>query len=200
LTATDATDEQLMLAFRDGSAAAFEQLVLRHRPRVFHFILRSVREAGRAEDLLQETWLRVIRTAGTYEPKARFTTWLYSLARNLCLDSSRRDRSRPTEPLGEAPMSQGLPDDAASPERQAHDAQVRPLLEQALADLPPEQCEVFILREYSGIQFKEIAKITGASEPTVKSRMRYALQTLRQRLTELGVEGAWSEPERSATG
>lgn len=200
---TETTDEQLMLAFQRGDAAAFEALVRRHRRPVFAFILRSTGNAARAEDLLQETWLKVLRGARDYQPKARFKTWLYTLARNLCVDQARKESHRRTEPLdapanGEAgrSLSDSLPDDGARPERGAHNLGVRPLLEQALASLPTEQREVFVLREFSGVTFKEISEVTGVPENTVKSRMRYALESLRRQLTALGVDGDLADQER----
>ena len=195
----DSSDEQLMLAFREGDAAAFEALVQRHRGPVFNFILRSTGNPARAEDLLQEAWLKVIRGSRQYEPKARFTTWLYTIARNLCVDSARRETFREVVPLeasrrdGAPPMAEWLSDGRPEPDRAAHSARLRPLLEQALMSLPQEQREVFVLREYSGVPFKEIASVVGMSENTVKSRMRYALEGLRRRLLELGVDGEWAE-------
>ncbi len=198
----DSSDEQLMLAFREGEAASFEALVQRHRGPVFNFILRSTGNPARAEDLLQETWLKVIRGSREYEPKARFTTWLYTIARNLCVDSARKEAFREVVPL-EAPRREGaavaewLADGRPAPDRAAHNAHLRPLLEQALMSLPKEQREVFVLREYSGVPFKEIAAVVGMSENTVKSRMRYALEGLRRRLLELGVDGDWADDGRT---
>ncbi|MFP2902854.1 RNA polymerase sigma factor [Corallococcus sp. 4LFB] len=208
--APETSDEQLMLAFQAGDARAFEALVRKHRAPVFNFILRFVGQRARAEDVLQETWLKVVRSAREYEPKARFTTWLYTIARNLCVDSTRKESYRQATSL-EAPaagadgdegrpLGEGLPDAGASPERGAHNARLRPLLERALSGLPEEQREVFVLREYSGIPFKEIAEVTGVSENTVKSRMRYALEGLRRRLGELGVDGDLSEDGRTVAG
>lgn len=207
--AVETSDEQLMLAFRAGDARAFEALVRRHRGPVFHFILRFTGQRARSEDLLQETWLKVVRSAREYEPRARFTTWLYTIARNLCVDSARKESHRQAESL-EAPapgadgdgraLGEALPDGGASPERGAHAARLRPLLERALAELPEEQREVFVLREYSGIAFKEIAEVTGVPENTVKSRMRYALEGLRRRLAALGVDGDLAEAERTVAG
>lgn len=194
-----------MLAFKAGDARAFESLVRRHRTPVFNFILRYTGHRARAEDVLQETWLKVVRSAREYEPKAKFTTWLYTIARNLCVDSARKESYRQAAsleaPVAEGdegrPLGEGLPDTAASPERGAHNARVRPLLERALSSLPEEQREVFILREYSGIPFKDIAEVTGVSENTVKSRMRYALEGLRRRLAELGVDGDLADEGRT---
>jgi RNA polymerase sigma-70 factor (ECF subfamily) len=206
IVTVDATDEELMLAFRAGDARAFELLVQRHRAPVFNFILRFAGQRARAEDILQETWLKVVRGAVSYEAKAKFTTWLYTVARNLCVDSSRKESYRQTDSLdaqdqvdGQAPIERAA-DGHVNPERDAHHARVRPLLEKALAALPAEQREVFVLREYSGIPFKDIAHVTGVPENTVKSRMRYALEGLRRSLLQLGVDGVWTEPERTAAG
>lgn len=201
-----------MLAFKSGDARAFSTLVSRHRQPVFNFILRYVGHRQRAEDLLQETWLKVVRSSSEWEPKARFTTWVYTIARNLCVDSARKEAFRATDSL-DAPTSgeQGaegpsrgelVADEAqATPDRGAHNARLRPLLERAISSLPAEQREVFLLREYHGIGFKEIAEVTGVNENTVKSRMRYALEGLRKKLGDLGVDGeAMVDASRTVTG
>src|SRR2546425_3370585 len=86
----EAPDEQLMLAYRDGNAGAFETLYLRHRERVFRFVLRSVKSRATAEELFQEIWMRVIEARERYTPQARFTTWLYTVAHNRMVDHWRR--------------------------------------------------------------------------------------------------------------
>ena len=187
-----------MLAFKSGDARALTALVGRHRRAVYNFILRYVGQRQRAEDLLQETWLKVVRGSGDYQPKARFTTWVYTIARNLCVDSARKESYRQTDSL-DAPagadcdgreLSERLPDEATvAPDRAADNIRLRPLLTQALMALPLEQREVFLLREYHGVGFKEIAEVTGVNENTVKSRMRYALEGLRRQLAQLGVDG-----------
>lgn len=202
-------DEQLMLAFKGGELRAFEVLVRRHRSAVFQFILRHTGQRQRAEDLLQETWLRVIRGAAEYEPKARFTTWVFTLARNLCVDSARKESYRIADSLdgpatadrADGPtLGEALADtESIDPERGASAARARPMIEHALGALPAEQREVFLLREFSGVPFKEIAAITGVSENTVKSRMRYALEALRRKLSELGVTQP-IEKERTVVG
>jgi RNA polymerase sigma-70 factor (ECF subfamily) len=188
-----------MLAFKSGDARAFATLVQRHRGPVYNFILRYVGHRQRAEDVLQETWLKVVRSSSEWQPKARFTTWVYTIARNLCVDSARKESFRKTDSL-DAPASNDESDGRTkgelvadpkgqTPDRAAHNTRLRPLIEQALLSLPSEQREVFLLREYQGIGFKEIAEVTGVNENTVKSRMRYALEGLRKRLGELGVDG-----------
>lgn len=194
-----------MLAFKSGDARAFATLVQRHRGPVYNFILRYVGHRQRAEDVLQETWLKVVRNSSEWQPKARFTTWVYTIARNLCVDSARKESFRKTDSL-DAPASADEGDgrskgelvadeQGAAPDRAAFNVRLRPMLEKALEGLPAEQKEVFLLREYQGIGFKEIAEVTGVNENTVKSRMRYALETLRKRLAELGVDGETMEAE-----
>ncbi|MGZ6140857.1 MAG: RNA polymerase sigma factor [Myxococcaceae bacterium] len=177
-------DEDLMRRFQRGDARAFPELVRRHRGAVFAFVLRWTQDRARAEDILQETWLKVVRASVDWSPRARFTTWLYTIARNACVDGARRERARAAEPL----EAERLPAEGGDPERAAASAELRPVLESAIAGLPDAQREVFLLREMAGIPFHEIARITGAPEPTVKSRMRYALEALRSRLTEAGVD------------
>lgn len=190
-------DERLMLRFQGGDVRAFEELVRRHRTPVFSFLLRLVGDRGRAEDLCQETFLRVVRSAEGWERRATFRTWLYAVARNQAADDARRQAFRRTEPLEDPPAaaeSAELP-----PDRQAEGALLRPKLEAALASLPAEQREVFLLREHAGLRFHEIAAVTGVPENTVKSRMRYALEALRAKLEALGVRPDHDLPARSAT-
>jgi RNA polymerase sigma-70 factor (ECF subfamily) len=182
----ESSDEELMRRFQAGEGGAFPILVQRHRARVFAFVLRLTQNRTQAEDVLQETWLRVVRGAAAYQPTAKFTTWVYTIARNACVDGARREQLRSGEPLPEEPLDTGTPWN--NPERGAGSAELRPLLEAAIAALPKEQREVFLLREFAGIPFAEIARMTGAAEPTVKSRMRYALFALRAHLLRAGVE------------
>jgi RNA polymerase sigma-70 factor (ECF subfamily) len=195
----DETDERLMLRFQGGDARAFEVLVRRHRTPVFSFLLRLTGDRGRAEDLCQEAFLRVARAASDWEPRARFQTWLYAIARNQAVDEARRQAFRRAEPLDAGPAAAAASDDPP-PDRVAEGALLRPKLEAALAALPAEQREVFLLREHAGLRFHEIAEATGVPENTVKSRMRYALEALRERLAALGVgPGGDAAEERSAT-
>lgn len=204
---TDESDERLMLRYQAGEEKAFEALLERHRGPVHQFLVRFVGDRARAEDLLQETWLKVVSAAARWERKARFTTWLYAIARNVALDETRRAVHRradpldgPADPAGGRSHLETVADGGAMPDRAAESALLRPRLEAALRALPDEQREVFVLREYAGMPFAEIAQVTGTPENTVKSRMRYALEGLRRRLEELGVgpELADDEAPRSA--
>lgn len=189
-----------MLRFQAGDARAFEVLVSRHRTPVFSFLLRLTADRGRAEDLCQEVLLKVVKASERWEERARFRTWLYAIARNLAVDEARRAVLRRADPLEEAAAGAGA-DPGPGPEAAAAAALIRPKLEAALAALPAEQREVFLLREHAGLRFAEIAELMHTPENTVKSRMRYALEALRLRLAALGVgpEDAAAVPARSAT-
>jgi RNA polymerase sigma-70 factor (ECF subfamily) len=191
----DDPDEVLMLRFKDGDSHAFELLLHRHRKPIYGFILRFVGGGNvtLAEDLTQETFLRVIKRADTYERQAKFTTWLYTLARNLCIDSARRQKHRRTESL-DAPLGdngeQGrtlldrTEDCGPAVDRRVMGRELQGRLQQAIASLPDDQREVFLMREVADLQFKEIATVIGIPENTVKSRMRYALEKLRGALED----------------
>jgi len=192
----DQTDEQLMQAFREGNARAFELLLARHERKVWNFLRRSV-DPTTAEDLLQEVFLRVIKAQAAsvdWKGEAKFTTWVYAIARNLCIDHARRAVHRdarsldgPTRAEDEAgeTLHERLAHGARDAEGLASDGQVRARVEEAVAALPPDQREVFLLREVMDMPFAEIAAVVGAPEPTVKSRMRYALERLREALEDL---------------
>jgi RNA polymerase sigma-70 factor (ECF subfamily) len=182
----DESDEKLMRRFQGGDARAFEVLVRRHRTPLFSFLVRLTGDRGRAEDLCQEAFLKAVRASGEWEPRARVQTWLYAIARNLAVDEARRQAFRRAEPLDGGAAAAAATDEPA-PDRAADAALLRPKLEAALSALPEEQREVFLLREYAGLRFHEIAQVTGTPENTVKSRMRYALEALRERLEALGV-------------
>jgi RNA polymerase sigma-70 factor (ECF subfamily) len=192
------SDERLMLRFQAGDVRAFEELVRRHRTPVFSFLLRLTGDRGRAEDLCQDAFLRVVKAAEGWEPRATFRTWVFAMARNLAVDEARRQAFRRAEPLDD-PARAAEPSDAPGPDRAAEGALLRPKLEAALAALPAEQREVFLLREHAGLKFAEIAEVTGVAENTVKSRMRYALEALRAKLAELGISPDEGAGARSAT-
>ena len=194
---SDETDEQLMQAYREGNPRAFELLLARHERKVWSFLRRSVGDPTLAEDLLQEVFLRVINARADsvdWRGEARFTTWVYAIARNLCVDHARRAVHRdarsldaPTRADDEASetLHDRLATDARDAEGLASDGQVRARVDAAVAALPPDQREVFLLREVMDMPFAEIATVVGAPEPTVKSRMRYALERLREALEDL---------------
>jgi RNA polymerase sigma-70 factor (ECF subfamily) len=187
-------DEALMLAYSQGDAAAFEMLLKRHQRPVYNFFVRQVGNTALAEDLMQEVFLRVIKSAASYKRQAKFTTWLYTIARNLCVDHARRARLRRAssldQPLGNPGSERGrtLGDLAADPkpgvERQVTSKRLKDDIQRAIETLSEEQREVFLMRETLNLPFKEIAQIVECPENTVKSRMRYALEQLRKALED----------------
>jgi RNA polymerase sigma-70 factor, ECF subfamily len=187
-------DEALMIRYQGGDMRAFEVLLTRHRRGVYNFIYRYVNSRDRAEDLMQETFLRVIKGAGGYQKQAKFTTWLYTIARNLCVDLSRRQKHRKAASLDQ-PMGGGdegrdrtlldvVPGKDMRSDRKVINQQLHASMQQAIAGLPDDQREVFLMREFLDMPFKDIAEVVGVPENTVKSRMRYALEKLRQELAE----------------
>ena len=190
----DVTDETLMVLYQRGDRRAFGALVKRHHRPVYNFALRQLRSTESAEEVAQEVFLRVVQNASAFKHEARFSTWLYTIARNLCLDQLRRaaHRRHPSldQPLGPAESSHTLGDSVAdarpevSAERALVSTQMLAIVSRAVEALPDEQREVFLLREVANLPFKEIAEVTGVAENTVKSRMRYALDRLRAALSE----------------
>jgi len=187
------SDEELMEQFSRGDASAFEVLLRRHQRPVLNFIFRYVGNRSVAEDLTQDVFYRIIRRAKSYKKQAKFTTWLYTIARNICVDHSRRMVHRRAasldQPLrADADDSRTLLDTVkdkdADVAREAISHQIGKRIREAVAHLADDQREVFLMREYLGLPFKEIADIVGIPENTAKSRMRYALEKLRAELSE----------------
>ncbi|HEX2687685.1 MAG TPA: RNA polymerase sigma factor [Kofleriaceae bacterium] len=189
---TDDADEDLMVRYQRGEVRAFEVLLARHRKPVFNFILRFVGDKETAEDLLQEAFMRVIKGAEAYKRQAKFTTWLYTIARNLCVDQTRRRKHRKHASL-DAPMDGSddsgtlldvIPSSEMASDRQSANKQLHATMQRAIHALSEEQREVFLMREFLDMPFKQIADVVGVPENTVKSRMRYALEKLRLELDE----------------
>ena len=174
LRAVEGADEELMLAYRDGDADAFETLYGRHRARLYRFVLRSVKERGLAEELYQDVWMRVIEARRRYVPKARFTTWLYSIAHNRLVDHWRRKGLSVVDVEG-----MEIEGNSPNPERQVQARQDLRRFASALEALPPAQREAFLLHEEAGLTAAEIAAVTQSESEAVKSRLRYAFQKLK---------------------
>lgn len=175
----DADDETLMLAYRDGDASAFDVLYQRHRQRLFHFLVRKTGSRETGEELYQEAWLRLIRHHRNYQPTARFTTWLFTLAHSCLMDHFRQQGR-----IGRHELAMDeLPDAPAcalqEPEAQITSMQAQRQFRLCLDGLPMEQREVFLLREEGDFTLPDIAAITGQGLEAVKSRLRYALKKLR---------------------
>ena len=175
-------DEALMLRYRDGDLAAFETLYRRHKDALYRYLLRGCGQPEAAAELFQDVWASLVRARARYEPRAKFSTWLYRLAHNRLIDHLRL---LPRTPL---PLDDDPPLAAAEHERpdaQALATEVRARLQGALSALPLEQREAFLLHEEGELTLEQIAEIAGVGRETVKSRLRYALVKLREALADV---------------
>jgi RNA polymerase sigma-70 factor (ECF subfamily) len=181
------TDEALMLAYRDGDGTAFEALYGRWRGPLYRYFLRQCGHAGQADELFQDVFMRVIGASASYEPTAKFTTWLFRIAHNRLVDHWRKTGREPVDPLpsnedgDDCEFDPPGPEDAG-PERQAERRELAQALMAALNELPEVQREAFLFAEEGGLTLEEIASISGVGRETSKSRLRYATAKLRNKL------------------
>lgn len=184
-----------MLLYQKGDERAFEVLYWRHQRGIFNFISHFIGESGnQAEELLQDVFLKVVKASKRYEPSAKFTTWLYQIARNGCIDHFRKMKHRKTTSLAqpidseeEMVLESTIAGTNPSPEKAARISEVALVLEEAIAALPEDQKEVFLMREDLNLSFAEISELIGCPVNTAKSRMRYALEHLRKTLKREGI-------------
>lgn len=186
------SDLELLGRFHAGDHTAFAVLLSRYQRPLFNFVLRSLGERQVAEDLTQEVFLRVIQGSSGFQSQAKFSTWLFTIARNLCIDHGRRMKHRRHASLdattgdsdGSLRLVDRIPHAQPGTDRGASATRIRERVARALEHLPQEQREVFLLRQIDGVPFAEIAVICGIPENTVKSRMRYALERLQAALSD----------------
>ena len=177
-----------MLAFRDGEAGAFELLVSRHKRGLYNFLLRSVHDRSRSEEMLQEVFLRVIRAKDRYQRTARFTTWIYTIARNLALDHLKSRRRHRETPLDAAASEEGgrviyfrdvlRAGEGTEPGARAESSEDERRVSEALGKLSPAKREALILRVYAGLSYADVARVVDAPVGTVKFRIHEAVRDL----------------------
>lgn len=202
----DQQDAVWMAEFQQGNSRSFEKLLRRHRSGVYSFCFKMLGNKTAAEDALQEVFLRVVKSAPKWKKQAKVRTWIYTIARNHCIDALRKATHRKTASLDQtlvqgekegATLSDRIADQKeALPDRGTANVRLRAMLLEAIESLSEEQREVFVMREYSGMPFKEIAGIVGVSENTVKSRMRYALEHMRNHLAKAGLKPEGKDTNR----
>jgi RNA polymerase sigma-70 factor (ECF subfamily) len=182
------SDEELMLSYRDGDAGAFETLYQRHKGGLYRYLLRKCSNESTAEELFQDVWMKLIGARERYEVKAKFTTYLYQLANNRCIDHYRRQKTmNPGKQTHEDNEVDNIPGRAQEqPENQVEIHQQTNKLLALFNELPEEQQEAFILREEAGMSIAEIAETTGVNAETAKSRLRYAVNKLRVGMSKNG--------------
>src|SRR5436190_7480037 len=191
------SDEDPMLAYAAGDAAAFDTLYARHKGGVYRYLLRQCREVGVVEELFQDVWMNLIRARASYTPTAKFATYLYRLAHNRLIDHYRAsghvslvsaDDEAHEDAVAALPANRAL-----EPEMRAGNRELGERLKRAVAALPPLQRDAFLLQQEAALSLNEIAELTGVGVETVKSRLRYAVNKLRADLSDLAHGGTMSE-------
>ena len=182
------TDDLLVLRFQQGDKAAFEELVGRHRDRIYNYLRAMAGSDSDAEDLTQEAFIRAYVNAHSFRRESSFHTWLYRIAYNAYLDSARKQKRRPTLSLDQ-PISEDddatpdVPDPGEGPEQHAQRMEMQEVLSNALQDLPERLRSVVVLHDVYGYSYEEIAVVARCPLGTVRSRLFHARQRLRRKLS-----------------
>jgi RNA polymerase sigma-70 factor (ECF subfamily) len=192
-TAVRASDEALMQELAQGSQSAFDELFTRYGTPVNTFCYAFLRNREAAEDIAQETFIRVFRNASRYQPVAKFTTWLYKIAANLCINELKKGKLRSTlsldEPAGSDPdgsrIVERIATNSPSPLSALERAEAQSLIEKAIDHLPPDQRTTLVMVEYHQMQYQDIAEILEVSVSAIKMRVKRARETLRETLKML---------------
>lgn len=198
-------DDRLMLALQEGDSAAFDRLVARHQSSLIGFFIRHLRDPQLAEDLTQETLLRVFNAAWDYLPRGTFRGWMFRIARHLLIDTSRRRShdalvraasTRTTD--GDDGLERVSETHLSSAEVRAGQSEVAAAVDEILPEIPEDQRLTFLLYHFAGLSLPEIADAMEATLPTTKSRLRLAREKLREQLLRRGFRDPW-EPEDDET-
>ena len=194
----DDPDAVLMLRVKRGDRAAFTELVERYRQPLFNFIFRTLRDETETEDVAQTVFLQVYKSRARYERTAKFSTWLFTIARNLCLNEIRRRSRHPAESLEET-----HPEHDDQPSRQYEDkkiflptqnvlhSELAKKIEEALAELPENQRTAILLCRQDEVSYEEIAEILGCSLSATKSVIHRGRETLKEKLKPYLQTGDW---------
>ena len=179
-------DAELMLRVKDGDGASFAVLLEKHRSSVIHFVYRMVRNQAIAEELAQEVFLRVYRSRSSYEPTAKFTTWLFRIATHLALNSLRdgknqRYEERLDDQVEDLPVRQVADHRPSVEQSMVFEARLDEV-RRAVASLPDKQRAAVLMHKYEELEYSQIARVLNCSESAVKSLLFRAYETLRARL------------------
>ena len=183
----DLTDEELMLVFKGGNNNAFDVLFDKYKNRIFRYVCYVYNLFGSnrniSEDIVQEVFINVITKRNTYDPEFKFSTWLYSITRNLCINRMRSrsfqndQHTYPLDPIYEAAFSE-KPDAISSIEK----AELKEVIKRAVGELPGKYKEVFILHELNGLSYDEIARVLEINENTIRTRFHRARSLLMEKI------------------
>jgi RNA polymerase sigma factor (sigma-70 family) len=194
------SDSQLVSLYQQGNEEAFEVLLHRHKSRIYTAIYLIVKDRYKAEDLLQETFIKAVNTikGGRYNEEGKFLPWISRIAHNMAIDSFRRSRRYPEIILEDGSgvfNSMEFSEDSAESLQIAQETQTR--LRDFIKELPTEQKQVLVMRHYMDMSFQDIADKTGVSINTALGRMRYALINLRKKMTKTHAYDKNLYPKRS---
>jgi RNA polymerase sigma-70 factor (ECF subfamily) len=182
-------DTELMVRVKEGDGASFGVLLEKHRSPVVHFLYRMVQNHAVAEELAQEVFLRVYRSRSTYEPTAKFTTWLFRIATHLALNALRdgkneRLQERLDDDTGDMPVRQVSDHRPSVEQRMVYQAKLDEV-RRAIAALPEKQRAAVLMHKYEEMEYTQIARVLSCSESAVKSLLFRAYETLRARLAHM---------------
>jgi RNA polymerase sigma-70 factor, ECF subfamily len=195
-------DAVLMLRAKQGDTAAFTELVEKYKQPVINLAYRTLRDATEAEDLAQNVFVQVYKSAARYQTTAKFSTWLFTIARNLCLNEIRRRSRHPAESLDaphpeqdDQPLQQFEDKKTFSPPESLLQGELAQNIERALEDLPENQRSALLLCRQEDLSYEEIAEVLGCSLSATKSLIHRGRETLKERLKAYLRSGEWKPPE-----
>lgn len=183
----DISDAELVKAFKEGDTGALDELIGRHKSRLYAYLLRLSRDRDAADDLLQEVFIKVIKKLDSYGEREKFSAWLFTVAHHAVMDHFRSGSRRREESLDAAgeesvPLTDILVSREPGPDKLLEEAERAAALQAAFDRLSADQREIFLMRHYSGLSFKEIADILGVPIGTVLARMSRAMARMRQEM------------------
>jgi len=184
---TQLNDKELILSYLDGNEKAFEELLSRHKQRIYTSIYLFVKDTAQAEDIFQDVFIKIVDTLrkGKYNHEGKFLQWALRISYNMCVDNFRRSKRRPTvSPTETFDIFDVLENQDDNAEDTIMKSQTHERIRKLVDELPAEQREVVILRHYADMSFKEISQLTRVSINTALGRMRYALINIRRMMEE----------------
>ena len=195
-------DDQLMVRIQEGDARAFRELMERHQGPLIGFFFRNTRDAQMAEDLAQDTLLRVFDQSWDYLPQGKFRGWMYRIGRNLLIDNVRKQSHdaliravKGHHDKDQADAMARLAGEVLPPDVDAGHRELAELVDELLDEIPEEQRLTFTLHHYAGLSLPEVAEVMDTSLPTTKSRLRLAREKLQEKLVQRGVSDPRESPE-----
>ena len=194
-------DAALMTRVKQGDREAFARLVEKYQQPVMNLVIRLLRDPIEAEDLAQQVFVQVFKSAARYEVAARFSTWLFTIARNLCLNEIRRRSRHPADSLDETvagndeqPLRQPADTRTATAPDAMLKAELHAKVEEAIAALPENQRTAILLCRYEDVSYEEIARVLGVSVSATKSLIHRGREALKARLKPYLRTGVWTDP------